>query len=213
MMGEYRRPWWLVVNKPAGLVTKIHEESVPGERIFIIRGEPLVQGLAWLTWGPVAALIAVTVMTTLAISLEVRAQSGIVQALIVAGFLILPALAWAGTAVILSRLSARHLQAERQSGLQECIIRLNHATGEFVFQSIPLAPEKKLVYKDIHQVRLTSLTEHPHNQATRLTLETNAGPVVLLNEALGTQTQKADLADEIQHALNSYIRASRVSSK
>lgn len=203
-MGEYRRPWWLVVNKPAGLVTKIREEAGPDERAFIIRGEPLVQGLGWLTWGPVAALIAVTVMTALAISLEVRAQSGIVQAWVVAGFLILPALAWAVAAVILSRLSARHLRAERQSGLQECIIRLNHATGEFVFQSTPQAPEKKLAYKDIHQARLTPLTEHPHNQATRLTLETSEGSMVLLNEALGTQTQKADLADQIQYALKSF---------
>jgi hypothetical protein len=203
-MGEYRRPWWLVVNKPAGLVTKIREEAGPDERIFIIRGEPLVQGLAWLTWGPVAALAAVAVMTMLAISLEVRDQSGVVQALVIAGFLILPALAWAGAAVILSRLSARHIQAERQSGLQECIIRLNQAEGEFVFQSTPPAPEKRLAYNDIHQARVTSLTDHPNNRTTRLTLETNEGPVVLLNETLGTKTQKADLADEIQHALKRY---------
>jgi hypothetical protein len=203
-MGEYRRPWWLVVNKPAGLVTKIHEEAAPGERIFVIRGEPLVQGLAWLTWGPVAALIAVTVMTTLAISLEVRTQPGIMKAWVVAGFLILPALAWAGAAVILSRLSARHLRAERQSGLQECTIRLNHAAGEFVYQTTDHSHEKKFTYKDIYQARITSLTEHPNNQATRLTLETSQGPVVLLDEALGTKTQKADLADEIQHALKRY---------
>lgn len=203
-MGEYRRPWWLVVNKPAGLVTKIHEETAPGERVFIIRGEPLVQGLAWLTWGPVAALVAVAMMTTLAITLEVRDQSGVVQALVIAGFLILPALAWAGAAVILSRLSARHLQAERQSGLQECTIRLNHATGEFVFHSTPEAPEKKLAYQDIQQARVTSLTDHPNNRTSRLTLETSHGPIVLLNETLGTQAQKADLADEIEHALKRY---------
>ena len=203
-MGEYRRPWWLVVNKSAGLVTKIQEEAGPGERIFIIRGEPLVQGLAWMTWGPLAALSAVTVMTMLAISLEVRAQSGIVQAWVVAGFLILPALAWAGAAVILNRLSARHLRAERLSGSQECVIRLNHAAGEFVYQTTTHSPEKKLAYTDIHQARVTSLAEHPNNQATRLMLETSEGPVVLLNEALGTQTQKADLAAEIQHALKRY---------
>ena len=61
-MSNYRRPWWLVVNKPAGLVTTVQEESSPGERIFIIRGEPLVQGLVWLTWGPVGALLVILIL-------------------------------------------------------------------------------------------------------------------------------------------------------
>ena len=57
-MSSYQRPWWLIVNKPAGLITTVKEETDSGERVFIIRGEPLVQGLVWLTWGPTTALAA-----------------------------------------------------------------------------------------------------------------------------------------------------------
>ena len=73
-MNNYQRPWWLVVNKSAGLATTIQEEAYPGERIFIIRGKPLVQGLAWLTWGPGGALLAVVILAWLAIAFKVNVQ-------------------------------------------------------------------------------------------------------------------------------------------
>ncbi len=94
-INNYKRPWWLIVNKAGGLITTVQEESSPGERIFIIRGEPLVQGLAWLTWGPVAALLAVVILAGLAINFDVKDQSGAMRALFGAAFLILPALALA----------------------------------------------------------------------------------------------------------------------
>ncbi len=202
-ISNYRRPWWLLVNKPAGLITTVQEESNPGERIFIIRGEPLVQGLAWLTWGPVAALLAVVILAGLAVSFDVRDQSGAMRAFFVAAFLILPALAWGGATVALTRLSARHLQAERQADSQECIIRLNQKRGEFFYQTTAHPQGKKLAYNDIHQARLT----YPLGQrgkAPRLTLDTNEGVAVLLDETLATQAQKSDLANEIQQALKIY---------
>ena len=44
-MTDVKRPWWLLVNKPAGLITTVKEESHPGERVFIIHSEPMVQGV------------------------------------------------------------------------------------------------------------------------------------------------------------------------
>jgi Zn-dependent peptidase ImmA (M78 family) len=41
-------------------------------------------------------------------------------------------------------------------------------------------------------------------QALLLTLETERGPIILLNENLGTQNQKMDLAHEIQQALKTF---------
>ncbi len=202
-ISNYRRPWWLLVNKPAGLITTEQEESNPGERIFIIRGEPLVQGLAWLTWGPVAALLAGVILAGLAVSFDVRDQSGAMRAFFVAAFLILPALAWGGATVALTRLSARHLQAERQADSQECIIRLNQKRGELFYQTTAHPQSKKLAYNDIRQVRLA----YPLGQrgkAPRLTLDTNEGAAVLLDETLATQAQKSDLANEIQQALKIY---------
>ena len=67
-MAQYQRPWWLIVNKTDKLTTIIREEAHLGERIFVIRGEPLVQGLAWLIWGPGAALLVVGALIWLAIS-------------------------------------------------------------------------------------------------------------------------------------------------
>ena len=108
-MSKYQRPWWLLVNKPAGLITTIREDSGPNERVFMIKGEPLVQGLAWLTWGPVAALLVIVVLTGLAINLNIRDQAGSTRFLFVAAFLLLPALAWGLVTVLASKLSAKYL--------------------------------------------------------------------------------------------------------
>ena len=66
-MTRYQRPWWLIVNRSGGLKTTVQEETHPGERIFVVRGEPLIQGLAWLIWGPVAALVVVGILVWLAV--------------------------------------------------------------------------------------------------------------------------------------------------
>lgn len=202
-MNNYQRPWWLIVNRPAGLVTTVEEKPGPGERVFIIRGEPVVQGLAWLTWGPVSALLAVVVLAGLAISFEVKAQSGLVRALFTAAFLALPALAWAATTIVLTRLSKKYLDRERQASVQECAIRLNQNEGELFYRTSAHPDEKKVAYHEIRQARVA----YPlgERQGTpRLILETDGGPLILLNEALGSQTQKVDLANEIQTALKAY---------
>jgi hypothetical protein len=197
-MKTYRRPWWLVVNKPAGLVTTVQEEFKPGEQIFIIRGEPLVQGLAWLTWGPVGALLIVLILTWLAIVLNVREQPRTIQALFIVAFLGLPALAWAGVALTLNRLSEKHLQAERQAEAEECVIRLNQKQRELFYQTGPSSPEKKVAYDHIRQARVAQSIDGRKAKAQRLILETREETVVLLSEALGTLAQKIDLAHKIQ---------------
>ncbi len=203
-MSNYRRPWWLIVNRPAGLVTTVQEESRPGERVFIIRGEPMVQGLAWLTWGPVAALVAILLLAILAVAFEVREQAWMVRGLVVVAFLGLPALAWGGTTIAMSQLSEKYLQAERQADRQECVIRLNQKQGELFYRTTAHPQENRLAYDHIRQARLTYPIGGGRKQAMRLTLSTDEGPVVLLDEALGTRAQKADLAKEIQEALAGY---------
>jgi hypothetical protein len=198
-MNAYRRPWWLVVNKPAGLVTTVQEEFEPGEQIFIIRGEPLVQGLAWLTWGPVGALLAVLILTWLAITLNVKEQPGTIRALFIIAFLGLPALAWAGLALTLNRLSQRYLQAERQAEAEECVIRLNQKQRELLYQTGAFPTEKKVAYEHIRQARVAHPIGERGAKAQRLILETEEETVVLLSETLGTHAQKTDLAHRIQH--------------
>lgn len=204
MERQYRRPWWLVVNKPAGLITKIQEESGLEERSFIIRGEPLVQGLAWLTWGPVGALVVVAILAGLAATFNVREQSGLVRALMIGAFLLLPALAWGVVTVVANRLSQKHLAAERQADTQECYIRLNQKAGELSYKISTTPQEVTLPYRSIHGVRVTPAIGARSGNARCLTLDTENGPIVLLDEALGTQAQKADLAQVIQLALDNY---------
>jgi hypothetical protein len=200
-MKAYRRPWWLVVNKPAGLVTTVREEFNLGDQIFIIRGEPFVQGLAWLTWGPVGALLAVLILTWLAITLDVKEQAGTIRALFIIAFLGLPALAWGGVALALNRLSEKHLQAERQAEAEECVIRLNQKQRELFYQTTTSLTEKKVAYDHIRQARLAHPIGQRDAKVLRLILETDEGTVVLLSETLGTHAQKTDLAHKLQAAL------------
>ncbi len=205
-MSKTQRPWWLLVNKPTGLVTTVREKTAPHEHTFIIRGEPVVQGLAWLTWGPVAALLVVTLLTGLAISNNIRDQGGNTRILFIAAFLILPALAWGLTTIITNRLADKHLQAERKVETQECVIHLNHKRGEFAYRTSASSSsvkdyEKKLTYDQIIGVQVTSAIGDRDGRLMRLSLDTTHGPIILLAENLGTSAQKDDLAQVIETAL------------
>jgi len=201
MMAQYQRPWWLIVNKTDSLTTTIQEEAHPGERTFVIRGEPLVQGLAWLIWGPVAALLVVGVLIWLTISLDMRAQSSAVRALVILALLVLPALAWGGVALVLHLISQKYLQAERQAGLQECFIRLDQKQTALFYQTTAHSTEEKILYRQIQQVRVAPMIGRQDIKEMRLLLETDDGPIVLLNEKLGTLSQKNDLAQEIEQTV------------
>lgn len=197
-MSQYRRPWWLLVNKPAGLVTTIHEDATPEERVFVVRGEPLVQGLAWLIWGPVAALVVVALLTGLAISLNIQEQSGGTRFLFVAAFLALPALAWGAATLAMSRLSAKHLQAEQEAEVKVCTIRLNNARRQFIYQTPGAPAEISVDYDQIRGIRATPAIGVRDGTLMQLTLYTDAGKFILMDEAFGTSAQKVDLANEIE---------------
>ncbi len=200
----YRRPWWLLVNKSAQLMTTVREETRPGERIFTIRGEPLVQGLGWLTWGPVGALLVVLVLAGLAVGLGLSERGWLLKALFIGAFLALPALAWGGVALAMTRLSQKHVQAERQAEAQTCLISLNQKRGELSYQSDNHSQAETVAYAAIRQAKVTHPLGGRSHQALLLTLETEHGPVILLNESLGTSAQKMDLAHEIQQALKEH---------
>jgi hypothetical protein len=200
-MTQYKRPWWLIVNKTDSLTTTVQEEAHPGERIFVVRGEPLVQGLAWLIWGPVAALLVVGVLIWLAISLDVRAQNGAVRALVIVALLILPAIAWGVVALVLHLLSQKHVRAEGQAGLQECLIRLNKKQAALFYQTTTHPTEEKIPYTEIQKVRVAPIIGSQDIKDMRLLLETDDGPIVLLNEKLGTLSQKNDLAQELEQTV------------
>jgi phosphate/sulfate permease len=200
----YRRPWWLIVNKSTRLVTHIQQETRPGERSFIIRGEPLVQGLGWLTWGPAGALVMILVLVGLAVALGINEQSWGAKFLFIAAFLVLPSLVWGAIALALTRLSQKYVQAERQAEAQTGLIRLNQHQGELFYQTSAQPRGETLAYRHIRQVKVAHAIGGHDHKALLLTLETEQGPVILLNEALGTPNQKMDLAHEIQQALKDY---------
>lgn len=205
-MSEYRRPWWLPMAKAAGLVTTVQEEAKPGEQTFVIRGEPLVQGLAWLIWGPVAALLTVLSLTWLAITLNIREQAGTMQVLFIGIFLIIPAVAWAGIILMMTHLSKKHVQAVRQAEAQSCTIYLRQHTGELLYQTSNPPTERKVAYNNIQQAKVAYPIGERGGTKTLLTLTTDEGPLILLNENLGTPTQKSDLAQKIQYAIETYAQ-------
>jgi hypothetical protein len=122
----------------------------------------------------------------------------------VATFLGLPALAWMGVTLLLSRLSQRHLEAERQADSRVCVIHLCRDTGELCFRTNNQTEEQRLPYHKIHQAKVTRPIGQRAGQNVRLTLDTADGPVTLLDESLGTQIQKTDLANEIQKAIKTH---------
>lgn len=200
-MTQYQRPWWLIVNKSKGLITTVREEYQPGEHIFIIRGEPLVQGLAWLIWGPIGAVIVAMLLAWLAVTFDVRTQSAGIKILFIALFVLLPAIVWGGIVLLTLSLSRKHLQAARQAEARECVIRLNQRLKALFFETNTPPAEQKLAFQDIHQAQVTHPIGGRDGQKALLLLNTAEGAVVLLDEMLGTQAQKTDLARRIQQAV------------
>jgi hypothetical protein len=203
-MNDYKRPWWLIVNKPPGLTTTVSEETSPPHRIFTVQGQPLIQGLAWLTWGPAGAVLTVAILAVAALALNVKEQSMLARGIIIAAFLILPALVWGAVTMAMTRLARSHLQAEQAADRQSCVIRLNQNLGQITIESNAEGRNFSLAYADVRQARLTPVVGAKNLNASQLTLETVSGPIIVLPEALGNQAQKADLANIIQTALQSY---------
>jgi hypothetical protein len=204
MMSTYRRPWWLVVNRSSRPITTVHEEAHRGERIFIVQGEPVVQGLSWLIWGPLGALVVIAILTWLAIALNVKAQGGAIRVFFIFAFFVLPAVAWGLLSLVFARLSQKHIQAERQAGARECIIRLHQKQGEFLYQTSRDSPAQKVSFEHIRRIRVAPPIGRRDAKALRLLLETDEETVILIDETWGTPTQKTDLAHELQQAVESY---------
>lgn len=200
-MSEPRRPWWLFVSTSAGLETTIQEQTGPGEHTFTIRGEPAVRGLAWLIWGPLAALLAVFILTLLAVGLGVREQPAWVKVVFVGLFLVGPALAWAGATLVAIQVSKTPLAAIRQARSQTCTIRLNQREGVLSYKVTPAPAETHIAFADIQQAKVTHPIGERDGKKTHLVLHTDEGTLILMDETLGTTTQKIDLAQKIQEAL------------
>lgn len=182
-------------------MTTVREEFRPGEQIFVIRGEPLVQGLAWLIWGPVGAVVVALLLAWLAMTYQVKEQSVGIKILFIALFVMLPTLIWGGIVLITIRLSRKHIQAARQAEAQECIIRLNQKLKQLFYQTTSPPTEKQFAFNQIQQANVTQPIGEWDGKKTLLTITTNEGAVVLLDEALGNQAQKKDLARRIQQVL------------
>lgn len=206
-MTKYERPWWLFAHKPPGLRTTIQTVFTPDEQRFIIRGEPQIQGLAWLTWGPVAALAIITLLTGFATALDVKEQSPLLRALFIVLFLGLPILTWVSATIVTNYLAKKHLQAERESDAQECLIWLKPKQRALFYQVHGSGQAESLAYADIRQVKVAPPIGAQNRNVSCLMLDTIHGPITLLNEGLGSPSQKLDLAREIQQLLDHHKAA------
>ncbi|MCB0210540.1 MAG: hypothetical protein KDJ52_14475 [Anaerolineae bacterium] len=204
-----QRPWWLWASKSHKLSTTVREESTVTGPVYIIRGEPIIQGLTWLVWGPLSALAVIIILTGLAIVFEAKEQTLLVRALFILAFLGLPAVAWGLTIVLVNRLSNKYLQAEREADAQECRIQLDSKRGQLHFSKNDTSSEMTLPFSQIHQVNVAEPIGVRGENAVCLALDTEQGKIILLNENLGTEAQKFDLAREIQNSLRQYATTVR----
>ncbi|MEM7346980.1 MAG: hypothetical protein AAF485_22300 [Chloroflexota bacterium] len=208
-MSNYTYPWWLIIHRPKGLTTTITEtmdaapssDTAATDYVITIRGEPLINAMGWLVWGPIAALITIAVVTALAIAFEIREQSWVIRGGFICLFLALPATVWAVTTRVLTSRAKTYLQSEREAETQEAIIRLNQTDARLTYQGANQTSPQTIAYTDIERVE----TPHPIGKQgvtqCLLTLETAQGSVILLDEMLGSQAQKMDLAQRLEKAI------------
>lgn len=206
-MSQSGRPWWLWASKSNKLLSTVREERTPVGPVYIVRGEPILQSLTWLIWGPVSALIVITLLTGLAIVFRVNEQTMLIKAIFVLAFLGLPAMVWGGTIVLVNRLANKYLELEREADAQECRIQLDVRQNQLHYRKNTTSSELTLSFSQIQQVKVIEPIGGRSSNAVCLALETDQGKFILLDEYLGTETQKYDLAREIQTSIKSYATA------
>jgi hypothetical protein len=165
----------------------------------------MVHGWNWLIWGPLVALLILTLLTVIAIVTNIKEQGFGVKALFVALFLALPVIGWVVTSLITHRLAEKYLEAERDAGKRECLIGLQPRQGELSYRK-EAGAEERLRYEDIVEARVAPAIGERDGKKVCLMLEIEGGRVILLDETLGTASQKADLAREIEASLKDYRR-------
>lgn len=205
-MSDFRRPWWLIVNQSTRLVTTVRDESLPGQRTFVITGEPVVQAVTWLTCGPTAALGVIAIITVVAIALNVQTQDALTRAMFIGFFLGLPPLAWGLTVLFANSKSGKYLEAIRHAEAQSCTITLNQQDGLFSYQTSQQSQKVLIPYSQINRVHVTPAIGASDVTKMNLSLETDDSTLVLLPESLGTHNQKADLAQEIDSTIQKYLK-------
>jgi hypothetical protein len=165
----------------------------------------VVQGLTWLTCGPIVALLVIAILTGLAILFDLRERENIYRVLFIAAFLGLPALVWGVTIVVANRLSASYLAAIKQAESQECVITLKHRQGILSYKTPQTSEVYQIPYQQIQQAHVIPAIGAQDGTSVYLAVETDEGTIVLLSELVGSQAQKADLALEIETSIQNYL--------
>jgi hypothetical protein len=198
-LNRYQRPWWVWALRLPALKTTLHEDHRPGHKRFIIEGEPQFKSMAWVTYGPALAVVAVVIMGGLAWALEIRQQSIMIKTLFVCLTIILPMLVWIMASALINSLVERALQQEAAAMKERVQLDL-----DLTARTLRVDETTSIPFDEIADFKLMSnggIYYQPHDEMVPLVylmMETKQGQKTLLKQGLGTVQQKLELISQLK---------------
>jgi hypothetical protein len=124
------------------------------------------------------------VLVGAAIVMQATEMPALGKAGFIAAFLGLPALAWGLTIVLANKLSAPHLAAIRQAQTRRAPSRWDRGRGQLLYSPDSVS-EERLQFTQMRRVYVAPGIGARDVSQVCLVVETDFGPVILLNEAFG----------------------------
>ena len=194
-----KRPWWALALQLPSLKTTLSEAEQDQQTLFEITGEPVLRGLAWITYGPLMAVVGVFVVGSLAWSLEISEQSGTNRALFACFMFVLPIIFWGIGGAAANKLMAKSLARQAAANTERVRIAVDSTA-----QTIQINQDTPIPFAAVRSFKLItdSGVEYAPNAETNppahLILDSKRGQITLLKKSMGTAQQKQQLVSKIE---------------
>ncbi|OQY44209.1 MAG: hypothetical protein B6242_13205 [Anaerolineaceae bacterium 4572_78] len=195
-----KRPWWVLAVQMPVLKTTIHEYH--RQQKFVIMGEPIIQSLTWIVYGPLFALSSIVIYTVLAWNFEVNTQSLALRLSASCAFILVPMIAWFVGAFIMSKITEPYINRQIKANIQHVEI-----TIDFTKDILQLNKNKAIPLENIADLQLISdrgeIYSHDaeYNPLLNLIMTTDDEKITILSKELGTRLQKLDLLNKLEKLL------------
>jgi len=194
-----QRPWWLFAMQMPLLDTILREDHKPGQKRFIIEGKPVIKNLSWITYGPIAAVLALLLVGALTWLLGVNDQAKTTKLAFVCLLGVSPLIAWALAGALIGKTAQVYINRQIEANTQRAVIALDLNEKSLQLDETPPTP-----FADIEGFKLISdsgVYYSPGEDAVtivNLIMNTKQGQATLLPKELGSLKQKLQLVSQLE---------------
>ncbi|MEM7033664.1 MAG: hypothetical protein AAF629_29215 [Chloroflexota bacterium] len=198
-MTTYKRPWWAIARQLPAFKATLQEDHQVTIKRHIVAGEPIILSFAWITYGPLFAVIGVAILTVVAWYIDISDQAMSNRIIFACSMLAFPAILWVVGGFVSSRFIQRFLDREIQSKVEHTTITLDIEKQTLtVDQLSPIDFAEIRAFKLVSDSGFAYEPDEDSNPLVHLVMETSQGQVTILEKYLSTAQQKLQLISKLE---------------